>query len=880
MQLVERDDELGRLTELLVAAQQGNGSVVLVRGEAGVGKTALVQRFLDDIGNRAHLLWGACEDIVTAVPFAPLWDMAASDAELHSVISAGDRVRTLRTVLDRMSRTLRPTVVVVEDAQWADEATLALIRVLGRRASKSHGLLIVTFRDDHFAIEHPLRRVVGAIPPGSLERIQLGPLSREGVADLVGPGLDVDEIMRLTRGNPFFVSEIVRHPGDEIPLSVADAVGFQMSTLSRRSRQVVELVSVIPGNAEIDLIARITPDAEAAIAESEGIGLVEVDGERVAFRHELARLAIEKSLSTIDRRRLNRSVFEALEASNGEAGRCAHHAHQAGDAAALLRLVPVAARRAADVGSSREAVRLLRLIDPHLGELNPDELADHYDLLVGQAMLGDEPGLVEIAELAVGLRRALGDPASLGSTLLMAGEAAFVEGQPVKARNLTDEALVVLGPVGGELLALAHARRARLAIRAGEYGSGVEHARTGVELSTGSSSRSRVQALLNLGTALGETRFPDGLEELFEAHRLSGELGFVDEQAKAAGTISILYWRHRDVEAAEAWIHLGLESISEADLPVLEDWLRIGLAFAAEARGEWNAAIAQATEIYGAANRRDHLVTSGILLAKVHTRRGSPDAGRLLDEVSVIASQKGDHALMAFIAAVAVEKAWLQDDRESRPVDEAVALWHQISEVEPPWIWGELSMWLRIAGRLDRDDQSLPSPWRTLIGDDWETAADLWRDRGMPYERALALYSGNTAARLEALRLLDGLEAVPLAAKLRRGLRAEGVKGIPRGPYSGRRADPLGLTPRQAEILELVAESLSNSEIADRLFLSVRTVEQHVSSILATLSARNRRDAVRIASDSSLVSTTRSPGLDGSARNLRGSTNTHHLSER
>lgn len=145
MQLLERDDQLVRLNELLAGAQDGHGSVVLVRGEAGVGKTTLVQQFLNDVADRAHLFWGACEDMVTAVPFGPLSDMARDDAELRRALEEGDRIATFQIFLDRLSRTLRPTVIVIEDAQWADAATLDLVRVIGRRASKTHGLLISAF---------------------------------------------------------------------------------------------------------------------------------------------------------------------------------------------------------------------------------------------------------------------------------------------------------------------------------------------------------------------------------------------------------------------------------------------------------------------------------------------------------------------------------------------------------------------------------------------------------------------------------------------------------------------------------------------------------------------------------------------------------------
>ena len=163
------------------------------------------------------------------------------------------------------------------------------------------------------------------------------------------------------------------------------------------------------------------------------------------------------------------------------------------------------------------------------------------------------------------------------------------------------------------------------------------------------------------------------------------------------------------------------------------------------------------------------------------------------------------------------------------------------------WDIGELALWLWLDGHLDVIPDRAAEPVRWLGDGDWKRAADWFDDRGMPFERAAAMSRGDIGARLDALRIAQHVGARALAARLRHDLRTEGITGIPRGPREPTRQSPLGLTPRQGEILALVAVGLSNVEIADRPFISVRTVENHVSAVLAALGATSREAAVDMA---------------------------------
>ena len=156
-------------------------------------------------------------------------------------------------------------------------------------------------------------------------------------------------------------------------------------------------------------------------------------------------------------------------------------------------------------------------------------------------------------------------------------------------------------------------------------------------------------------------------------------------------------------------------------------------------------------------------------------------------------------------------------------------------------------------GAVDEIPEGSAEPFRLLGDGEWRKAADFWLERGILYKGAVALSLGTDESRIEALEVLDELGAMPLASRIRSELQKAGVQGVPRGPTRATQESPLGLTPRQSEVLELLGDSLSNIEIADRLFVSNRTVDHHVSAILGKLSAASRSEAVATARKAGLI---------------------------
>lgn len=843
MSLVERDRALQVLSALFDEAASGRGRVALVRGEAGIGKTALIGHFVASLDD-AHVLWGGCDDLLTAQPLSPVWDMVFDEPGLEESLRDDDRQTTFRSVLDLLSRSLRPTVMVMEDVHWADEATLDLIKFVGRRINRTHGLLVLSYRDVEVKGDHPLKVAMGDLPYGVVERIHLEPLSSEGVSEIAGGDADADDLWKLTGGNPFFVSEVLAAGNGSVPQSIRDAVVARVQRLSEPAREVVELASVSPGRIEVTIVNDVLGDPAGAIAECEEAGVLELKGDALSFRHELARRAVEGDLAEIERRRLNLACLEAAERLGFDLARLAHHARKAEDPAAIVRILPESARRAADVESHSEALANLRALEPFLDAMTVAQLADHYDLWAYEEYLARDAGS-EIIEKAIELRRELGDPAALGNSLLLASRIAWVRSKRDEALAYVEEALHVLGPVGGDELALAYSTVSQLAMLGNEEGRALEFGKKALDLVGDRKTQARAHALNNIGAVIMHNHYPEGVSELEESYRISRELGASHDTGRAAVNLAWGYIQVKELELARRWVEEALEITSGAEMPSFESYAYTEKAMWHELRGEWDIAETLCRDLLdGSALLSTSRATTMMVLARVQTRRGETDASSLVTKAMAIAEEADEIQRLGPAAAVAAEHHWLGGDLPDRLLGRAVEIRDLCASLGGHWLAGEVSQWLHLGGVVTDHPKELPEPYKHLVEGAWRQAAAWWASKNVDYERAVALSLGDVDAQLEALDVLDRLGAVPLASRVRTALHAAGVKGVPRGPQRATRDNPLGLTARQSDVLELLRDGLTNAEIADRLFISTRTVDHHVSAILAKLGAANRSEAV------------------------------------
>ncbi|MCC6833174.1 MAG: AAA family ATPase [Thermoleophilia bacterium] len=845
--LLEREDALAQLDAALRDAREGNGSVAFVSGEAGIGKTSVVRAFTAmhaDDGIR--VLQGACDDLAVAEPLAPFLDIARAVPGLADRIADG--AAAARAILDALTARA-PTVCVVEDVHWADQATLDVLTHLVRRLESTGVLLVLTFRDDEIGGDHRLRRVLGAAPAAASHRIGLRPLSLEAVDRLAGPGVDVRSLHAVTGGNPFFVSESLSHGPRGIPASVRDGVLARLVRISSGARDLAGFVSVVPGRAERWLVEDCVAGARDALAECEARGVLVSDGTSVRFRHEIARRAVEGWLSGAQRVDHNARALGSLLRHGAPSARLAHHAAQAGDAPAVVTHARAAAVTAAGARAHREAVGFLTAALAHRDLLQPPELVGSLERLSEEAYYAGQPTVsLPAGEEAVGLRRGMGDPLRLGGALRWLSRLRWWTGDGAGAAAAAQEAVRVLEPLGPTReLAMALSTRSQLEMLAGRDDEAIELGRRAMALAREVGDvETLVHAQTNVGTSLSRTDLDAGIALLMEAAEGAIAADLDEHACRPFVNAGWELTQHRRYAEAAPVVDRGIGIAAEREQSMFQDYLLVSRAILDLRLGDWDAAAASARRLVEQADAGEVLVAlipALEVLALVELRRGAGDATTLLDRAWALALPTGEPQRIVPVACARAEACWLAGDIAGigRATEEAYELARDRAR---PWSWGELAVWRARAGLLDEPPPGCPPPFAMEIAGDPLAAARAWADIGDPYARAIALMrSERPEAVREAVLVLDGLGAAGVAPVARERLRALGVRSVPRGPRRTTRANPEGLTAREMEVLALIAAGLTNPEIAARLVLSGKTVEHHVGAVLAKLGVPNRREA-------------------------------------
>lgn len=852
--LVERGEQLAALDDALASVKKGSrGHLALVRGEAGIGKTALLTHFCSSLGPAVRVLWAACDPLATPRPLGPLLDISrVTGGELEDRVDGGAKPHDVAAALLRELEAPAPTVLVLEDVHWADEATLDVLRLVARRPEAAPALIVASYRDEELARSHPLRVLLGELPgDGSITRIELTGFSPGAVASLAeASAIDADELFERTAGNPFFVTEALAAETEVVPITVRDAVLARASRLAPAPRALLDAVAVIPQETELWLLEALIDIAPGALDECLGSGMLVAEANRVAFRHELARLTIEASLAPDVRRGLHRRALAALaQPASGapDLARLAHHAEAAGDGESVLRFAPPAAEQASSLGAHREAAaqyaRVLRFAEGLPGEARAG-LLERY---AHECYLTDQYDLaIKALKEALEHHRELGDGLREGDTLRSLSFLHWCPGRVAEAQRAGRQAVTLLErlPPGREL-ARAYSQLSSLSKDAEDVGGAIEWGNRAIELAGRlDESETFVHALTCIGAAQFMAGRTEGLEKLERSLELARQAGLEDQVARALTHIAWVAGRQRSHSLADPFLDTGLEYCDERGL---ELWRLYLLAFRARSeldRGRWAEAVEPAATVLRE-RRASTLppIVSLVVIGLVRARRGDPEQWKPLDEAAELAEPTGELQRVGPVAAARAEAAWLDGRQEAVTTATEGAL-ELALRLRSSWMIGELSYWRWRASIEEEVPADAAEPYRLSMSGEWAAAADLWTRLGCPYESALALADADDdGAQRQALANLQRLGARPAAAVVARRLRGRGARGLPRGPRPGTKKNPAGLTAREVEVLELVAEGLRNADIAERLFLSEKTVGHHVSAILRKLEVRTRGEA-------------------------------------
>lgn len=887
---------------MLESAAHGTAEVALVGGDAGIGKTRLVSELVAESRSRGfNVLVGQCAELGDTLPYLPLAD-ALRGAEpavreaaaahpllgqllpgVESAPPAGLTQQRLFGSLLGLLAEVQPVLFVIEDLHWADRSTRDLLVFLSRMVQSERVCVVGTYRTDDLHRRHPLRSVLAELKRlPSVTHLELGPLDSGEMSDYVATLGEVDAqelgvIVTRAGGNPFYAEELfaAMAEGDTLPDGLASLLMSRVEVLSEPGQRVLRAAAVAGRRVEDELLREVSglplADFEEAVREIVSRGLLRVDGYGYAFRHALLQEAAYTDLLPGERSRLH-ADFARLLTSPAE---LAHH-HLAGhDLAGALAASAKAGRLAERLGAPAEAHshydRALSLWDrvPDAAELAGEERAE---LAFRSAVMAADSG---DNHRAVQQLRALPPTSEVNERLAYyLVELDDQDGAIAAAQRAVEAA------ADQPALARALATHARTITWSARHAEAEDIARRAIETARAASARdAEVGALLTL--ALHAEHEGDMARALSLAQTASAaDTGHLAMDLRARFHHSrILYEQGLLAEAAEiadAGIQLAVETgLNWSTYGTDLRFLRFLIHYVA---GEWDEAEATAAGFGARVGTLPEAVLSSFALF-VEVARGLPAVeGRLnwlrpfWSDLLVAYMSRGmaaEHALWCGDPALALEHveaamATLEPGETGTLRVAAIGLWAlaDLGQVEgaddllnrvrfavesgpvgdrgpmgpegQAWALRAEAEWHRVHGRLDVE------LWRRVVaafdfGFVYETARARWR-----LAEALLAAGARTEAQAEwelAREAAGKLRATPLETALADfARRARFTTG------GGSHGDG-GLTARETEVLRLVAEGLTNREIAERLFIAQKTVSVHVSNILGKLEVSTRTQA-------------------------------------
>ena len=846
VRLLERENELEVLAGAVDDAAGGRGSVVLVGGEAGIGKTSLILALRERVGDRASFLTGGCEPLSVPVPLQPLRELSeAAGAGDLLALRSDDRLLLARSLMAALNE-CAPAVAVVEDVHWADPLTLDLLRIAARRVAETRIAFVVTYRDDEVGANPSLGLLLGDLATApSVRRVALRPFSGEAVRRLAAPaGVDAAEVARISGGNPFLVVEAIA-AGGRLPASVRDAALARAGRLGRAARAAVDAAAVIGQRVDPALLEAIVPHSADAVDEALARGVLVAEGPTLGFRHELIREAIETSVSPSRRAELHARVVAALaERPDADSARLAHHAELGGLPAEARRYAKLAATEAERVGALREA----RMQADRALRLGPDaDPEERFDLLVLYSRAANFASTrledaASAADEAVALARALGDRVREGRALIVLAWALWSLDRLPEAKAAVERATALLEPEGDVTeLARAHSTYVRIEASAFDPVAAIEAGPRAAELADRAHvDELRIEVAISLALARGHRGERRALDDLLRALAATRRAGLAIQTIRTFVNLVFVGVLLRDHAFVDTTTSEALRVFDECGATIPGYAIELYRARSLLDRGHWDEAHATA-----ARTDRDWVAetaTAWTVAALVPLRRGEPGGEALLERAWEELRGVPECSRHGTVRTALVEAAWLAGDRPA-------AIAHIEAARRSPVAMhfarsgSDLALWAARFGLELEPPPGAPEAAVLELAGDWRRAIRAWRELEAPYDAALAALPGDDRAAREAMATLQRLGATATARAFARDRAARGGRRA-RGPRRSTLDHPAGLTRREQEVLEHLATGATNAGIAGALHLSERTVAHHVSTILEKLGAANRTAAV------------------------------------
>ncbi len=855
MELIEREGFLALLQKQFEDIVSGEGHCIFITGEAGIGKTSLVKEFCKKKKEECTIYRGACDGLFTPRPLAPLYDILWQVNKERWPVTPSNEERSalFANFFQELSTKKERLIMVFEDIHWADEGTLDFVKFFARRISHLPCLFIVTFRDDEIHSRYPLRQVLSQLPPDSFTKIKVTPLSKEAVSTMaVEKGYSGEDVYSISGGNPFYVNEILASYSPGVPDNIKDSILSVYERQDDGTKHAWQICSVVPEGLEIERFAKIKSSWNEAMDHCFAMNVIIVQNDKVVFKHELYRRTIEESLSPFMRIALNKMILELFLKSFEEKGdieRIVHYAKNSNDNTIVVQYAPVAARKAACAGAHLEASKLFLTAIEYANGNNRDLLIEFYEAYAYECYLTNQIKEAIIFQgKALNLWQEKNDIEQEGNSMRLLSRLWWIEGNRDNAEKFGKKAIDILQTQPtSKAKAMAFSNMSQLKMFSEETFECIEWGNIAITMAREiSDDEILCHALGNVGTAhwrvqpLEET----GKKLLLESLNIALKKSFHDHAARAYTSIIYNSIEFKQYEVANQFLQNGINYCEERDLDSSKNYILSLKARILLEAGNWDEAVSITKNLLTIPGQ-PAIVKIGALvtLASIEIRKGNPDALLHLQEAKTLALVTKEHQRIIPVMIAILEYEWLTS-KKIIAEEELNACIDLVQKIDNTSQNSKFCFWLYKARKKEMNIQELYKPYMFLKEGKAVLAATFWKMTGCPFELAFALSEGNEEDKRNALPLFQKLGADAVYEKIKMEMRAKGIKKIPRGLRQSTKTNPAQLTNRELDVLNLLQKAIQNKEIAETLFISSKTVDHHISSILFKLDTTSRAKAV------------------------------------
>lgn len=855
MNLIERDSFLATLRAQFKKVTNGEGHCLLVSGEAGIGKTALVKAFCTEQKDNCTIYQGACDALFTPRLLAPLYDIIGQvNGDLwpkgHSI---EERSELFSGFFRELSNHKEKTLIVFEDVHWADEATLDFIKFFARRITRLPCLFILTYRDDEIHANYALRNVLGQLPPDSFTRIQLTALSREAVYKLAEEkGFDPVNVYNISGGNPFYVNEILASYSPGVPDNIKDSILAVYDRQDEGTKNAWRICSVIPEGLEISRFAKIKASWDEGMDHCFALKIIVIKNDKVIFKHELYRRTIEASLSPFKRIALNKKILELFLASfeeEGEIERIVHYAKNGNENEIVVRYAPIAARHAASIGSHVEAAKLFLTAIEYSGDNNKEHLVHLYEAYAYECYLTNQlKDAIIYQGKALKIWQEKNHIEHSGNCLRFLSRLWWLDGNREKGEKYGIQAMELLqSQAASKAKAMALSNMSQLKMLSEETVECVRWGNMAIEMAKEiKDDEILCHALNNVGSAQMRVQSTNeaGKKLLQESLAIALKNSFHEHVARTYSNMVNGYLAFNEYDPAKQYLKNGINYCEARNLDSSKNYqLSLHSKMLMET-GNWKEAASIAEKLLANTNQLGTVKISALhVLTAMKIRMGDPDGLSLLMDAKMLAFKMKEHLRIMPLMNSFLVYEWLTGKKVISE-DELKLCLDLAQRIDSILLNSEFDFWLRKARKQESGLMQLYEPYRLLKAGKIKVAVSFWEKTGCPYEKAFALFEGNEEDKKNAVLIFQRLGAVAVCDKIKLEMRAQGIKRIPRGLRESTRDNPAQLTNREMDVLQLLQKGIQSREVAGTLFISTKTVDHHISSILFKLDVKNRSRAV------------------------------------